>query len=104
MSGLSTRNVVNNAPIVTGTVNEITVTYTGTTAQVALASNVVNPNQTLFSPTSALQKPVRSGDGTVYKIPYDITTVNQGGAYNTSNKYIHSASYWKLSFLLHAPS
>ena len=86
-------NVVNRAPVVTGTAHQLTSTYSGspaTTATLALATDVVNSNQTLFTAyVSATQSNV-SGNGALYKIPYNITTVNQQSGYNTGT-YVTTA-------------
>lgn len=87
MPGPTTRNVVNNAPIVTGTASQITSTYSGSppiTATLALAANVVNSAQTLFGAYLSTQKSNVSGDGTVYTVKYDTVTINQKNAYSAS--------------------
>lgn len=75
-------NVVNNAPRVTGTANQITSTYSGSTPTLSLATNVVNSNQALFFAYLSSSQSSTTGDGTVYTIVFDTTTVNQGGFYS----------------------
>jgi hypothetical protein len=83
MPGPSTANCVNNAPVVTGTTNQITSTYIGTTATLSLATTVINSSQPLFVAYLSTDQNDVSGDGTVYPIVFDSTTVNQGGYYST---------------------
>jgi hypothetical protein len=85
MPGPTTANVVNNAPVVTGTANQIQATYSGTIPTLALATNVVNANQALFNAYMSTSQTNTTGDGTAYTIVFDTTTANQGSNYSTGS-------------------
>ena len=85
MPGPTTRNVVNNAPLVTGTSHQITSTYSGTTATLAFDTTIINTTQPLFFAYLSTSQNNVTGDGTVYPIVFDGTTVNQGGYYSTAS-------------------
>ena len=98
MPGPSTRNVVNNSPIVVGTTNQIAAIYSSETVTVGLASTVVNSSQPLFGAYLNTDQFNTTGDGTAYPVVCNATTVNQGGAYSTSRN-IYSARDRKLPIL-----
>jgi C1q domain len=84
MPGPTTANVVNNAPSIAGTANQLAITYSGTSATVSLSPTVVNSNQPLFFAYLNATVTNVTGDGTVYTIVYNSTTVNQDSSYNTA--------------------
>lgn len=77
-------NILNNAPIVGGTSNQVSSTYSGNTATISLPSNVLNSQQALFGAYLSSQHSNVTGNGAVYTILYDTILVNQGGRYNAS--------------------
>ena len=75
-------NVVNNAPVVTGTSNQISVIKSGTTDTVALATPVTTSTQPVFMAYLSTTQSNVSGDGTTVQVVYDTALVNQGSNYN----------------------
>lgn len=82
----TTTNVLNKTPVITGTANQISVVNAAdnSTSTISLASAVVNSSQPLFTAYLNVNQSNATGDGTVAKIPYNVTTVNQGASFNTS--------------------
>lgn len=85
MPGPLTYNSVNNSPIVLGTTNQISAVYSGENVTVGLSANVINATQPLFFAYLSTTQNNVSGDGTVYPVVFDSTTVNQGGYYSTGS-------------------
>jgi C1q domain len=84
MPGPTTANSVNNSPIIVGTTNQVSSTYSGTSTTLALANTVVNATQPLFFAYKSASTSNVTGDGTFYTVIYDTTTINQGSGYSTS--------------------
>ena len=79
-------NVTNFVPKILGTTNEIVVTPSGTpsgtTLTLSLASEIITQNSIFHAYLSATATNA-TGDGTAYPFAGNMTTINQGGAYNT---------------------
>jgi len=77
-------NVVNNAPVVSGSTNQISVIRSGITDTVSLNTPVTTSTQPAFMAYLSATESNVSGDGTTVKVVYDTAPVNQGAYYDTT--------------------
>jgi len=82
---MTTTNVLNNAPLIVGTPNQVSVSLPVTAPALTLATPVTTSTQPMFAVYLSNTEASVTGDGTVHQITYDTVLVNQGSSYNNSN-------------------